>query len=101
MHVLACASAPAFSSAISTLLTRFGCPLPMPSRRPALATVIALLFTCFTRRQASARSSSCSGVARAADTGVKVTSSAASESASWYSHPPVPQGGEQMPDLRS
>lgn len=39
-----------------------GCPLPMPSSRPSLATVMALLFTCFTQRQANLRSSSCCGV---------------------------------------
>ena len=55
-------SAPAFSSAISTLFTRLGCPLPMPSRRRSRATVIALLLTCFTQRQAKRKSSSCSAV---------------------------------------
>jgi len=34
----------------------------MPSRRVSFATVIALLFTCFTHRQAKRKSSSCSGV---------------------------------------
>ena len=55
-------SAPAFSSAISTLFTRLGCPLPMPNRRRSRATVIALLLTCFTQRQAKRRSSSWSAV---------------------------------------
>ena len=61
-------SVPAFSSAISTLFTRLGCPLPMPSRRWSFATVIALLLTCFTQRQANCRSSSCSAVGYAPHT---------------------------------
>lgn len=41
-------SSPAFSSAICTDLTRLGCPLPIPSSLPSLATVMALDLTCFT-----------------------------------------------------
>ncbi len=50
-------SLPPFSSAMRTLFTLLGCPLPMPSRRPLLATVMALLLTCFTANQANLRAS--------------------------------------------
>lgn len=43
-------SSPAFSSAICTLFTRLGCPLPMPSSLEPLATAMALLFTYSLRR---------------------------------------------------
>lgn len=86
-HTLA--SSAAFSSAISVLLTLLGCPLPMPRRRPSLATVMALLFTCFTMRQAKRRSSSCCSVGFVSETGMKSISSGLRESACWYSHPPA------------
>ena len=83
--MLACA----FSIAISTDLTRFGCPLPIPSSFWSFAIVIALLFTCFTHRHANLRSSSCSAVGCFWETVVNSIPSGTSESASWNSQPPA------------
>ena len=76
------ASSPAFLSAMRTLSTRLGCPLPMPSSRPSLATVMALLFTCFTASHANFRSASCPSVGCASDTTVKSMSAGVRLSAS-------------------
>ena len=47
------ASSPAFSSAILTELTLFGCPEPMPRSLPWVATVMALDLTCLTTLHAN------------------------------------------------
>ncbi len=69
-----------------------GCPLPIPSMRPSLATAIALDLTCFTQRHANLRSSSCCGVGCVSDTTVKVMSSGESSSAPCCSQPPATWG---------
>ena len=83
------ASLPAFSRAISTLLTRLGWPLPIPSSRWSFATAMALLFTCFTQSQAKRRSASCASLGCSFDTGLYSMSAGVRESACCHSQPPV------------
>ena len=56
------ASSPAFSGAILTELTLFGCPEPMPRSLPWVATVMALDLTCLTTLHANLSASYCSWV---------------------------------------
>ena len=50
------AASPAEATARRALVTRFGCPAPMPTIARSFTTTTAFDFTCFTQRQAYRRS---------------------------------------------